>query len=244
MKHLLSVCLTLLLVAAALPAGAETVAEPILEGLVTEVTETGFLMNDLTLGATEVLLADDTAYEGATAAREDVAVGQYLFVRYDGKLTRSLPPQATARKVSCFAVTGLVDSVMEDGSVLVTGDAIFGDVLVRFDPEQAPMPLISGLPVTVYYNGVMAMSLPGQIGALHIDTPAVSGTVSDLTAESFTLTAEDGALYAVLLTPDTLGAQDLFDGVYADVLFDGQLTEDDPPTLTALWVFVASARVE
>ncbi len=253
---LLALCLMLPL---ALPAAAEAAPEFVLEGLVTETTEEGFVMDDLTLGSVEVLFAPDTQYEGITAESASVAVGQYLFVRYDGRLTKSLPPQAVAGKISCFAVSGTVET-LDESSALLTGDELYGDVLVRF--EEAPAYLLPGLRVTVYYNGVMAMSLPGQIGALYVDAPALSGTVSDLTAEGFTLTDADGATHRIALTAETVGAADLIDGVYADVLYapadtddaaekdepadadDAADTDEPAAPVLALYVFAASALQE
>ena len=123
-----------------------------------------------------------------------------MFVEYDGRLTRSLPPQAHADRVGCYRLTGTVDLSLSMG-VLLTGDPIFGDVIIRVDGSMPH--LFQGMPVTVYYNGVMAMSYPGQVTARHIVVPELTGAVSDRDSAGFTLTDADGNEYRVLLSEQT-----------------------------------------
>ena len=52
--------------------------------------------------------------------------------------------------------------------------------------------LYQGMPITVYYNGVMAMSYPGQVTARHIVVPELTGVVSDRDSAGFTLTDAEG----------------------------------------------------
>lgn len=118
-----------------------------------------------------------------------IEVGQYVFVEYDGRLTRSLPPQAHADRVGCYRLTGTVDLSLSMG-VLLTGDPTFGDVIIRVDGSMPH--LYQGMPITVYYNGVMAMSYPGQVTARHIVVPELTGVVSDRDSAGFTLTDAEG----------------------------------------------------
>lgn len=53
-------------------------------------------------GLVEVHFTEQTLLEGA----EDFAVGDYIFVSYNGMMTRSLPPQVTAEKVTAYRFTG------------------------------------------------------------------------------------------------------------------------------------------
>ena len=191
-----------LLMALALPLGAfaeENEPDTLLEGLVTEVLEQGFVMEDIELGSV-LLNVDETTVMDGILAEGDIEVGQYVFVEYDGRLTRSLPPQAHADRVGCYRLTGTVDLSLSMG-VLLTGDPTFGDVIIRVDGSMPH--LYQGMPITVYYNGVMAMSYPGQVTARHIVVPELTGVVSDRDSAGFTLTDAEGNEYRVLLSEQT-----------------------------------------
>lgn len=209
-----------LLMALALPLGAfaeENEPDTLLEGLVTEVLEQGFVMEDIELGSV-LLNVDETTVMDGILAEGDIEVGQYVFVEYDGRLTRSLPPQAHADRVGCYRLTGTVDLSLSMG-VLLTGDPIFGDVIIRVDGSMPH--LYQGMPITVYYNGVMAMSYPGQVTARHIVVPELTGTVSDRDSAGFTLTDADGNEYRVLLSEQT------FTGVLSASVEDAPAVEDE-----------------
>ena len=209
-----------LLMALALPLGAfaeENEPDTLLEGLVTEVLEQGFVMEDTELGSV-LLNVDETTVMDGILAEEDIEVGQYVFVEYDGRLTRSLPPQAHADRVGCYRLTGTVDLSLSMG-VLLTGDPIFGDVIIRVDGSMPH--LYQGMPITVYYNGVMAMSYPGQVTARHIVVPELTGTVSDRDSAGFTLTDADGNEYRVLLSEQT------FTGVLSASVEDAPAVEEE-----------------
>ena len=102
--------------------------------------------------------------------------------------------------MGCYGLTGTADLSLAVG-VLLTGDPIFGDVIVRGDGSMPH--LYQGMPITVYYNGVMALSYPGQVTASHIVVPELTGTVSDRDSAGFTLTDADGNEYRVLLSEQT-----------------------------------------
>ncbi len=209
-----------LLMALALPLGAfaeENEPDTLLEGLVTEVLEQGFVMEDIELGSV-LLNVDETTVMDGILAEGDIEVGQYVFVEYDGRLTRSLPPQAHADRVGCYRLTGTVDLSLSMG-VLLTGDPIFGDVIIRVDGSMPH--LYQGMPITVYYNGVMAMSYPGQVTARHIVVPELTGTVSDRDSAGFTLTDADGNEYRVLLSEQT------FTGVLSASVEDAPAVEEE-----------------
>lgn len=209
-----------LLMALALPLGAfaeENEPDTLLEGLVTEVLEQGFVMEDIELGSV-LLNVDETTVMDGILAEGDIEVGQYVFVEYDGRLTRSLPPQAHADRVGCYRLTGTVDLSLSMG-VLLTGDPIFGDVIIRVDGSMPH--LYQGMPITVYYNGVMAMSYPGQVTARHIVVPELTGTVSDKDSAGFTLTDAEGNEYRVLLSEQT------FTGVLSASVEDAPAVEDE-----------------
>lgn len=192
-----------LLLTFALPLGAfaeEPAVDTELEGFVTELVEGGFIMEDKDLGSVMLNVDETTVLDGVLADGE-IEVGQYVFVTYDGRMTRSIPPQAHADRVGCYVLRGSVGELMDIG-VLLTGDELFGDVIVRPGENELP-PLYVGMPATVYYNGVMALSLPGQVTASHVIVPELSGVVSEKDDEGFTLTDESGETYRVLVNEET-----------------------------------------
>ncbi|MDD3214281.1 MAG: hypothetical protein PHY64_11435 [Eubacteriales bacterium] len=171
-----------------------------LEGLITKTGDGYFIMNDVTQGEMQVNLdASITMYEGS-AAKDSLAVGQYVYVQYNGVITRTSPPQVTADKVSCFQVTGTVTAILDTGFT-VENDPILGTVIVHMG-EGLP-PVYKGVPITLYYNGVMALSYPPQLTAVYLAVPTLEGLVSGLSEDGFTLTLDDGTSYRVALTMDT-----------------------------------------
>lgn len=198
MKCLVSTMLAALTLLAAMPAMAEEGAT--LQGLVLSLEEEGFILDDEELDEVYVTVDDSTLWDGVLI-EEDVQVGMYVIVKYDGRTTRSLPPQAHADKVGCYRLTGEAAWFSTTG-VMLTGDETFGGVLVRV-PEDAPH-IFMGVPMTVYYNGVMAMSYPGQVSALHIDVPMVTGTAEDVDEQGFTLVSASGERIRVNIDQGTL----------------------------------------
>ena len=134
-----------------------------LGGEVTEVGEGYFVMADAELGEVQVNLGDDSAFDGVEL--DELAAGQYVYVIYDGKMTRSLPPQVFALRVSMYATTGEITELTEGKMTLVRDE--IGDEVIVFLPEDAPQ-LAVGDSVTVYTTGVMTMSLPAQTTAIGI----------------------------------------------------------------------------
>ena len=125
-------------------------------GVITEITDAYILINTPDQGEVQVNVGEQTVYEGTA-----IAVGDYIHVTYDGKMTRSLPPQISALRVGCYVRTGVVGAVEEGGFMLsAEGEEI------RVNAEASVMEGVAeGMTVTVYFNGAMSMSLPAQIGA-------------------------------------------------------------------------------
>lgn len=134
-----------------------------LGGEVTEVGEDYFVIKDAELGEVQVNFGDDSLFEGVEA--DELAAGQYVFVLYDGKMTRSLPPQVFALRVSMYTVSGEITG-MEDGRATLVRDEI-GDEVILTLPQDAPQ-LSAGDRVTAYTNGMMTMSLPPQMIAVKV----------------------------------------------------------------------------
>lgn len=202
MKKMLSV-LMMIAMLATLPFAAmaeEVETDTLLEGLVTEIVDGGFVLEDAEQGEVMLNTSDATTWDGILAEGE-LSVGQYVFVEYDGRMTFSLPPQAHADRVTCATLTGSVTEVLEDGSILMNDDT-FGETIVHLG--EGMNHVYADMPITVYYDGVMTLSLPGEAAASHIVLPELSGTVSNRTEEGFTLTDADGIEYEVKFGEETL----------------------------------------
>lgn len=201
MKKLISLFAALLLaVAAPLTVLAEdTEMSLTFEGLVTEIFDGGFLMEDKNMGLIQVNTDDNTVLDGILSI-QPLEVGMYVLVDHTGMMTRSIPPQVYGMRVGCYTLNGVAGEITEEG-VLLTGDPIFGEVFVQMTPTMANV--FPGVPMLVYYDGVMTMSLPGKVNARYVVVPELTGVVSDKDGAGFTLTDEDGNAYRVL-TSDTL----------------------------------------
>ncbi len=134
------------------------------EGLIVSVGEGHFIMQDKDLGEIQVNLSDATVFEGVL--QTELAFGQYVFVDFDGKMTRSLPPQIAGMKVGMYPVSGVVTAVSEE-SVTIEQANGNGEAVIHL-LEGAPQ-LTVGDEIIAYTNGAMTMSLPPQTTALAID---------------------------------------------------------------------------
>ena len=129
-----------------------------LVGTITEITDEYVMLDVGEMGQIQVNLTEDTAIEGV----ETLELGHVAFVTYNGMMTRSLPPQITALRVSVYAVEGTVTEVkgtvksVEEGRITIETEN--GDVVLTL-PEDAPE-LAVGDAITAYTTGISTMSLP------------------------------------------------------------------------------------
>lgn len=139
------------------------------EGLIVTVGEGHFIMQDKDLGEIQVNLTDATVFEGVQLS--ELAFGQYVFVDFDGKMTRSLPPQIFAQKVGMYPVSGVVTEVSEQ-SVTIEQSNGNGEAIVYL--PEGEFQLSVGDEIIAYTNGAMTMSLPPQTTALAIEVTAAA----------------------------------------------------------------------
>ena len=125
----------------------------LLTGTILETAEDHVLLDVPELGEVQAWVNAETVIEGVDV----LAAGQVAVVLYNGIMTRSLPGQITAQRVSVYAVEGTVTHV-EEGRVTIMRADGEGDVIVTL-PEDAPE-LGEGARVTAYTTGIMTMSLP------------------------------------------------------------------------------------
>ena len=171
-----------------------------------------------------------TGWEGMDRA----VPGAYVTVAYNGIMTKSLPPQVTADRVSCYRLEGTVlEADLPEGIILVDSLGL-GPVLVRL-PQLDVQPGTGDF-VLVYYTGVMAMSLPGQVTGQKVSVlVAEEGTVTEM-GEGFFLT--EGGNGTVRVNTDSLSRipEPLETGDAVKVYYSGIMTRSIPPQMYALAV--------
>ena len=97
-----------------------------LDGLITEVLEGGILIADDQRGSVLLHVDAETVLEGILG-EEPLAAGMYVFAKYIGDLSPSVPPQAHAIRLGCYALKGIVAET-EDGGIAIDDilDALTG----------------------------------------------------------------------------------------------------------------------
>lgn len=134
-----------------------------LSGQITEITDEYILIDGTEQGTIQANLLDDTIFDGLT--HEELAVGQYAQILYDGKMTRSIPAQVAALAVDVYAMEGTVAEVQEDGRVLIDRTDVAQQVIVSL-PEGVELNV--GDSAVFYTTGISTMSLPAQMNAIGV----------------------------------------------------------------------------
>lgn len=169
MKKFVSIILSALMLFA-LPALAQTAdgtQSATVSGFVLSIDENGSLT--ILQSSGEEIIAHVNA-DTVLGFEEAVEPGRFVVVDYNGASTRSLPPQINAQRVYGESLAGIVVEVLSEDRAVLLCAGEKGHVLVRI-PEEMDMPTLCEQ-ITVHYNGVMTMSLPGQINALAVETIA------------------------------------------------------------------------
>ena len=154
-----------------------------LTGQITEITDEYIILEGTEQGTVQVNLFDDTAFGGKFP--DELVVGEYAQVIYDGKMTRSIPPQVTALSVDVCVLKGKVAEILEDGRVLIDRTGVMEQQVdshlkedgtveteVTLTPEQVILSLPEGVELKVgdsavfYTTGIATMSLPAQMNAI------------------------------------------------------------------------------
>ena len=227
-KFLAAMLMTALLTGGAVADIEETAAVATLSGVIVEISEQGVLLDQGEAGQVLALVDQDTAIEGVEA---ELAVGQYALVEYDGKMTRSLPPQVYAQRVSVHALRGTVTQMMGASAMVKTDE--YGEVQVNLPQGTI---LFAGCPVTVYFDGAMTASLPAQVSALHLTTPTVTGAVTQANEDYFLIQDQAGEIWRVNLSGETIIDVQPQAGGQVTVYFSGAATYSLPPQIAAIAV--------
>lgn len=200
-----------------------------MQGTVLEIDENGnYLIDTAELGEVLVQISEATFLE----TDREIAAGDFLYIDYDGRMSRSLPPQITASVVRMHCLTGMiVETYPEENAVLLQTDAL-GEVFVRLPDDWAGQE-IAAESMIVYYNGAITMSLPGQISAgFALPLYSLQGAVTEI-GEDFLILSEGTDAVQVNLA-DIEIPEDLNLGDIIRVLYNGQMTRSLPPQVTAM----------
>ena len=156
-----------------MPEEEEVVEIPMISGVISEINDAQYDENGKLLSATLLVTgseypqvevfynAEDTVLEGVEA----LEIGNYVYVQYNGVMTRAIPPQITAEQVSVWKLEGTVTAIEADGFMLDTAEQ--GEVWCNATVEQLST-LAVGASLTVYTNGIMTLSLPAQVTAVWV----------------------------------------------------------------------------
>lgn len=150
-------------------AAATTTAAPEVftqHGYVMEILEDGsFLLLNQDNETVQVNVDENTVVD----LKDDVHVGQYVLVDFDGATTRSIPAQLYAQCIFGATINGVVAAV-NGLEITLIEDETQQEYIVNM-AEDAVLP-VEGEHIAVHFNGAVTMSLPAQIGALAWDVIA------------------------------------------------------------------------
>ena len=205
MKKLLSLLIVALLVALPVCAEEEAPAEGgwleadgaeeemeiyMLQGAILEMDEASMLINDAAQGEVLVLIGEETVLETSY----DLAVGDYVYVDYNGVMTRSLPPQVTAGRIVSHKLEGDVAEVYAEENALLLYTADGGEYRVNLPGDEAQTGFDAQRAI-VYYDGAATLSLPPQVSAgLVLPEYAIEDIITELSETSMTLGMDEGAV--------------------------------------------------
>lgn len=224
------IVLMLAAVIACFAAFAETGEESILPigGIVTGITENGgYIVENAEYGEVEILINEETY----TETMRDIMPGDFIYVEYDGMMTRSLPPQVTADAVRMYVAEGDITEVFAEENAVMLMTESHGEMYVTL-PEEWKDAQTDVDHMTIYFDGVMTMSLPPRVNAAYV-VPGYSlqGEVTEI-AEGYILIGE-GMETVQVGTENIELPGDMKTGDIIRVIFDGQMTRSIPAQITA-----------
>ncbi|MDR0928232.1 MAG: YobA family protein [Oscillospiraceae bacterium] len=180
-----------------------------------EIDETGYLARQEDGQEMRILFTENTRFELPFAA----TAGDRIAVIYDGRMTRSLPPQITAQRVAAtdYYLGAVRDVDAAVGRVLVE-TAAQGKLWVML-PEGADAASWLGKGARVYMNGFLALSEPAQATALTLaEAPLEAGIIAELAEGGFLLETAQGVLRVTLA--EGVSQEGLAAGQQVQVLMD------------------------
>lgn len=213
---------------------ADYVGDYVLMGLVSDMTEEGFL---LTYG--EQTWQVNTT-EAQLALIQD---GMFITVFHNGIMTRSIPAQVTADHVRGTELVGTVIEMVEGGfTMTVEGEELPYHVAIKED-AMSFVQVEPGMTLIVVTDGIQTASaesiLVNAVEVLPLPTVEalfdMAGTVTEITEEGIFITTADGRPMQILTNEETLyEGKDIAVGDYIHVTYNGQMTRSIPAQINAL----------
>lgn len=161
-----------------------------LQGTILEVQEDGLLIEDEAQGEVLVLISDETVQETGY----ELGVGDYVYVDYNGQMTRSLPPQVTAGRIVSHKLEGDVVEVYAEENALLLYGSDGNEYRINL-PEAWEGETFDAQRAIVYYDGAATLSLPPQVSAgLVLPEYAIEDIITELSETSMTLGMDEGAV--------------------------------------------------
>lgn len=227
MKRMMSVLLSMMLfvaggaLAESMPAQVDAMV-----GRIVEMREDGSILIERLDSDGQVLvnIPEDSTYEADWA----LDVGDVIFVGYDGRMARSMPPQIFAQSIRSYSIEGLVTQADAENNRLLIDSPEVGEVWATL-PEGENAADYADAYVRIFYNGIMAMSLPGQVFAVTVETMALDeGKVTEIADGYFLLEGINGAL-RVNFDAHTKVITSFDEGDTVQVYYNGITTRSLPP---------------
>lgn len=205
--------------------GGETAAQPagetyVIEGAIQEIKDAYFLLQCADQRLLQVNFDKETVFTGLAA--DSLEAGAQIAVRYDGKMTRSIPAQIFALEV----IAAQAELRPLQGCVLEVGADYFlldtqthGQVQVNFGAETVfegvdGHTLAAGQFAVVDFNGTMTFSLPPQVFAQRVGVYAIAGKVAQVSDGQLTLIRQDTGEEVIV----TLGDLDVIAAVGDEII--------------------------
>ena len=212
---------------------AEHIGNYMLMGVVSELSETGFV---LTFG--------EEVYQVNAQASLLASIQNDMFVTlfHNGQMTMSIPAQVSASHIRGTEILGVVTEMVEGGFTLtVEGEEIPYHVAIKEDAIQF-VQAEPGMEVIVAIDGLMTASLESiLVNATEIlPLPVVeevfdmAGILTDVGSGFILITNSEGQEIQVNLSSDTLfEGKTLVIGDYIHVTYNGQMTFSIPAQIAA-----------
>ena len=143
-----------------------------------------------------------------------------------------LPAYAEEGDVAEIAeIAGTVLEIGEESILLETPEGQLIEAILTADTIREGKEIAVGDFIHVMYNGQMTRSYPAQVTAQHIGCYVLTGTVSDITDEGFTLTTDE-TTYIVHATAEQLAQ--ITDGAEINVSFSAEIDTSPPRDASAV----------
>lgn len=204
-----------------------------LTGRIVEAREDGsFLVLGIPDGQETLVLVDE---ETVQEAAWQVGEGDVVTVIYDGRMTHSLPPQIMAQVIRSYSLEGPVEGVDAEGNRVLVHSPEIGEVWMTL-PSEETAEAYADMVVRVFFNGVMALSLPAQATAFTIEQVFLEeGTVEEIDTDFFLMSWGESQL-RVNFDSHTKVSRGFETGDTVHVVYSGMMTRSMPGQIHAMVV--------